>query len=222
MGRRMGLLLVLVIAWPVSAQIDEPFRDEVPLADLLEIVILERQLLAVDATGGDVATELHLGERVHWKGTRGRVGVVLTDERVLAIGTGQAAWRALRLLRGESPPDRASLGDRVALVTTSQRAIGYDAVSGRLLEYRLGPREIQRASGVAENVAVVVTDRKALAISSEAGGFFESKLQLREKVRDLDLRANIAVLRTDRRILTFRGPSGSWSERRLDLVDSGE
>ena len=45
MGRRMGLLLVLVIAWPVSAQIDEPFRDEVPLADLLEIVILERQLL---------------------------------------------------------------------------------------------------------------------------------------------------------------------------------
>ena len=78
MGRRMGLLLVLVIAWPVSAQIDEPFRDEVPLADLLEIVILERQLLAVDATGGDAATELHLGERVHWKGTRGRVGVVLT------------------------------------------------------------------------------------------------------------------------------------------------
>jgi hypothetical protein len=223
MRRLLGLLLSLLVgAGSAAAQVVEPFRDEVPLADLLEIVILEHQLLAIDATAGDSSVELHLGERVHWKGTRGRVGLVLTDERVLAVATGSPAWRELRLLRGERLPAGAALGDRVALVLTSQRAIGFDAGAGRLAEYRLGPQESLRSSRVAENVGVVVTDRKALGLSSEAGGFFESTLQVREKIQGLDVRANLAMLRTDRRILTFRGPTGSWSERRLDLVDRGD
>ena len=43
-------------------------RDEVPLADVLEILELDRELLAVDARGGgETSIRLRLGERVRWK-----------------------------------------------------------------------------------------------------------------------------------------------------------
>ncbi|MGB6363836.1 MAG: hypothetical protein WBG64_14305, partial [Thermoanaerobaculia bacterium] len=39
--------------------------DEVPLADLLEVLVLDRQLVAIDARGGgQKATPLRLDERV--------------------------------------------------------------------------------------------------------------------------------------------------------------
>jgi hypothetical protein len=222
MARWLLLPPAFLLLGPVAiAEVGEPRRDQVPLADLIEIVILEHQLLAVDATSGDIGVELLLGENVLWRATRGRVGVVLTDERLLAVATGSSTWSELRYLRGERPPAGAALGDRVALVTTDQRAIGFDANSGRLTEYRLGPQEVLRDFRVAANVGVVVTDRLVLGLSADTGGFFPRKLQLKEKIRSLDMRANVGLVRTDRRLLTFRGPTGSWSARRLDLVDEG-
>jgi hypothetical protein len=223
MPRRLRLLLpvLFLVGRAATAQVGEPARDEVPLEDLLEIVVLSHELVAIDATAGDINLELHLGEKVQWKGTRGRVGIALTGERMLAVSTGSSTWAELRYLNSERPPTGASLGDRVALITTNQRAIGFVASTGRLAEYRLGPQEVLRDSGVAANVGVVITNRLALGLSSEAGGFFTSKLQLKEKIRSLEMRANVGMIRTDRRLLTFRGPSGTWSERRLDLVDQG-
>lgn len=189
-----------------------------PLEDLLQIVVLERELLAVDAeSGGDTRESLELGERVLWQGARGRVGVVLTDRRVLAVGTGSAAWQDARYRRRERPPSRAHLGDRVALVLLATRALGFNGGSGNLVERSLGPGEAILELGVSGNVAVVVTDRRALGLSPFAGGFFEAKLQLRERVEAVRATGNLATVTTSRRLLTFRAPSGSWGERNLDL-----
>ena len=74
---------------------------------------------------------------------------------------------------GESaPPPPPLLGDRVALVVTEQRVLGFDGGSRNLVERRLGPREQVLRTEVAANVAVVVTDRRALGLSPFAGGFF--------------------------------------------------
>jgi hypothetical protein len=192
--------------------------DEVPLADLLEVLVLDRQLVAIDARGGgEKAAPLRLAERVSWTGARGKVGVALTDQRILAVAAGSAAWQEADRRREETLPSEALLGDRVALVVTSHRAIGFDGGSGNLVESRLGVRERVLAVRTGENVAVVVTDRRALGLSPSVGGFFEAKIRLEERLESVDAGANLATVTTDRRVLIFRAPSGSWEERRRTL-----
>jgi hypothetical protein len=202
---------------PVAGQ-PAPAPGEIPLADVIEILLLDRQLIAVDARGGgQTVAPLRRAEQVLWTGARGVVGVVMTNERLLAVSADSAAWQETGWQRGEAPPDGALLGERVALIVTTRRAIGFDGGSGNLVESVLGPRERLLERRVGENVAVVVTDRRALGLSPFAGGFFEVKLDLGDPVKEVAAHANLVTLTTDHRLLIFRAPTGSWEERRLGL-----
>jgi hypothetical protein len=209
-----ALLAVLGLpAAPATAQI-----GEVPLSDVLQVLVVDRELIAVDAIGGGQTTlRLRLGENVLWTGARGKVGVGLTDQRMLAVTTQSAAWQQLEYQRTERPLTSALLGDRVALMITARRAIGFDGGSGNLVETSLGLRESVLATRVGENVAVVVTDRRAFGVSPFAGGFFEINVLLHERLESVNADSNLVTVTTDRRVLIFRAPSGSWEERRRTL-----
>ena len=188
--------------------------DEVPLADVLEILELDRELLAIDARGGgQLEIGLRLEERVLWKTTRGRVGMVLTDQRVLAVAAGSGTWQQIELQSGEEAQGQARLGDRVGLLLTSRRAIGFDGGSRNLLESSLGLRERVLATTVGRNVAVVVTDRRALGLSPSTGGFFDTPVQLGESVVRVEAESNLATVTTNRRLLIFRTPTSTWEVR---------
>lgn len=207
----VGWVWVNAAGLPVHAQ-----SPDVPLVDVLEIIEADRKLIAIDAkSGGETVIPLEVDEEVEWSASRGRVGVVLTSRRLLAVASVSSAWQEARFQRGEARPERAELGDRVALALTSRRAIGFDGGSGNLIEEDLGPREQVVASGVGENTVVVVTERRALGLSPFAGGFFARKLGVRERVVEVSALANLVVVRTDRRILSFRAPTGTWAERKL-------
>jgi hypothetical protein len=213
--RTLVAAFALLCADGVAAQV--PF-DSVPLADVLEVMLVDRDLVAIDAnSGGQRRERLLLGENVIWIDSRGAVGVVLTDQRVLAVGVGSSSWQESRYLRTESAPRDALLGDRVALVTTASRAIGFGTSSGNLIETQLGVHEKIVARRVGANVGVVVTDRRALGLSPMVGGFFAVDLLLKEDIEAIDARANLVTLTTDRRLLIFRSPTGSWEERRREL-----
>lgn len=189
--------------------------DRIPLGELVEIVVLDDEILAIDAEGGGtVAVKRRLGEQVLWQGTRGLLGVVLTSARVLGVGARAGSWQEVEYERGESSPAGALLGDRVALVTLPQRVLGFVGTSNRFVETRLGPHQKLRSTRVGANVAVVVTNRDAHGLSSSAGGFFAYDLQLREDIERVVAGANVVTLHTDRRVLVFRSPTGTWSERR--------
>lgn len=223
-GRRASfatlLACLLALAPPASAFDDTDAGSQVPLSDLLEIIVLPRTLLAIDATsGGETEQPLEIGESVRWYATRGRVGAVITDRRMLFVATSSAAWQQARLRRGEEPPASVLLGDRVALVTTPKRAFGFDGGSGNLVESSLGPREVVIDAVVGENVGVVLTDRRALGVSPYAGGFFTARMNLGERTESMVAKANLVTLTTPRRILVFRGPTGGWEERDRSLHD---
>lgn len=221
----MRTLLALLVATalfaaPTPTPAFEQFdaRNQVPLSDLLEIIVLPRTLLAIDATGGgQIQQDLNLGERVVWQGTRGRVGAVITNERLLLVATNNAAWQQVRFRQGETPPTSVLLGDRVALVSTEKRALGFDGGSGNLVESSIGPREKVLESAVGENVAVLLTDRRALGLSPFVGGFFPISMNVGERTESLVAKANLVTLTTPRRILIFRGPTGGWEERNRNL-----
>ena len=93
---------------PALAHAQRTRGDQVPLGDLIEIVVMDDEILAVDAeSGGSSVVRRQLGESVLWTGTRGRVGVVITD-RARARGSrrARAAGRRLPYERGEAPRAR--------------------------------------------------------------------------------------------------------------------
>ena len=104
MGRATLAASILLTAAAAAAQ--PP--DEGPLAGALEGLVLDRQLVAVDARGGGQRElPLRLDERVLWTGARGRVGVAFTDQRVLAVAVGSAAWQEVGRQLDEALPDQA-------------------------------------------------------------------------------------------------------------------
>ena len=213
---RSCFLALCMLLLPAAPAVAQDARDA-PLLDLVEVSLLGRDLVAFVASGGEVRERLHLGERVHWSDSRGALGVVITDQRMLAVGAGSASWQEARYERGEAPPGAAQLGERVALLTTNHRALGFNADRGALLEYRFGPRETFHASGVGEQVGVVVTNRSALGLSPLRDRFQSQDLQLHEQVELVDARSALATVRTSRRLLVFRGRTGAWSERRREI-----
>jgi hypothetical protein len=216
MARCWLLSLWIALAFtPAPAHAQRTRGDEFPLGDLIEIVVMEDEILGVDAeSGGSSVVRRRLAEPVLWTGVRGRVGVVITDQRVLALSPRTGGWQEAPYERGERPPRSAQLGDRVALLVMPGRVLGFLGTVGRFVQVRLGPQEDLRAQSVGANVAVVVTERAAIGLSPEAGGFFSIRLQVRERIMDVATRSNVATVTTDQRVLVFRAPTGTWAERR--------
>jgi hypothetical protein len=211
----MPLLWIALTFAPALARAQQTRGDQVPLGDLIEIVVREDEILGIDAEGGGSSVvRRRLGESVLWTGARGRVGVALTDQRVLAIAPNTGGWQEALYERGEAPAHAAQLGDRVAVVMLPKRVVGFLGTVGRFVQERLGPQEELRALRVGANVAVIVTDRVALGLSPEAGGFFPIRLQLKERIEDVTARSNLATVNTSQRLLVFRSPTGTWAERR--------
>jgi hypothetical protein len=218
---RFRLLAMLVVVAAALAPLGSPRAqpvEAIPLEDILEIVVLERQLLAISATGGgQTQVGIELGEQILWTGSRGRVGIVLSDRRILAVTDRSAAWQETRYRRTESPPADVLFGDRVALMSTRDRVIGLDGGSGNLIEYRLGPQERVLDARVGANVAVAITSREAIGLSPRAGGFFPVAINLKERIESISAKSDIVTITTNRRLLIFRSPTGSWEVRRLNL-----
>ena len=146
-----------------------------------------------------------------------QVGVAVTDQRILAATTNSSRWAETSLHRTETTPEEVLLGERVALMQTNERVIGFNGGSGNLVEMNLGLREVVLVRSIGENVGAVVTDRRAIGLSPFAGGFSAIALGLKERIESLNCNANLATVVTDRRILIYRSPTGSWEERRLNL-----
>jgi hypothetical protein len=218
MARRRSWLLVLLLAVcvaPARARADFVREDQVPLGDLIEIVVMEDEILGVDGeSGGSSVVRRRLSESVLWTGVRGRVGVVITDQRVLALSPRTGGWQEAPYERGEAPARTVQLGDRVAVILLRQRVLGFLGNFGRFVQERIGPQEDLRSLQVGANVAVIVTNRVALGLSPEAGGFFPIRMHVHERLQDVSARANLATVNTNQRVLVFRAPTGTWAERR--------
>jgi len=209
-----SLLLVAILGLPAAdARAQLPFNPDEALEDSLEILVLPREVAAVDAFGGGrISERLERGEVVLYTDSRGRIGIVITDHRILAVSTRSGFWQATRIRRTETPPAHALLGGRVAVLATEKRAFGFVGTSSALVESSLGPREWVLDAAAGQNVAVLVTDRRALGVSAQSGGFFEAPLRVGEEIVSLSALANHVTLQTTKRLLIFRGPGGSWDE----------
>ena len=213
------LVFVMVPTFPIFEASARPLDyPEVELEDVIEVDLVGRDLFAYDLLGTrSPGLRLELGETVLWIRASGRVGIVVTDRRLLAVTNENATWQEIRLRVHESRPDRSWLGKRLALVLTNQRLLGYDSGSGLWIEANVGPNETVRDVQMGAQTGLVLTDRRAYGLSPGVGDFISTPMSIHERIEGLRVGANIAQVSTSRRVLVFRSPIGSWTESRRKI-----
>ena len=218
-GLLRGVAAALAAGWLTGAAGAQGLADpELQLEDVIEIELIGRDLLAYDLLGsGTPSLRLEIGEQVEWMRASGRVGVVVTDRRLLAITNTNGSWQEERFRVHETRPAYAHLGKRVALVVTSMRLLGYDSRSGSWLSRDIGPNERVTAARAGSQTALVLTNRTAYGLSPDAGGFVSVPISVQERIEGVRVGANTATVSTSRRTLVFRAPVGVWTEERRKI-----
>lgn len=201
---------------PTAAQVPL-LPQEVQRVDVIALERDGRELFAFDAlTGRQSRLRLELGEEVSFQQARGRIGLVLTDRRALAVAPG-TDFQELRFRLDEAAPAIGLLEDRIALVVTSRRALGFVGTGGVWIEEKIPANEALESLRVGAGVGVVTTNRRALGLSADRGTFVAEKLGVHESLESVAAQDSIVTLRTDRRILVFSAAQAVWStqDRRL-------
>jgi len=220
----MALLLLLVETCAVLAAGGRAARAQVSLypaeVERLDVVTIQqdgRDLLAINSvTGSKARVRLDIDEIVLFNESRGRVGIVLTDRRALGVSVG-GSFQEVRYRAPERAPDFALVSERVALVATTQRALGFIGRSGGWIEESLPPGESVEAIRVGAAVGIATTNRRALGLAPDVGRFASVDFRLRENLESIDAEDTLATLHTDQRILVFSGPRAVWTARVRNL-----
>lgn len=211
------LLLAGALLAP-QADVGAGTRRSLPeLADAIDVVVLPRRIIAVGAGDGSVEEPLALREEVLWTRSEGGVAVAVTDRRILTVAVDASVWRETRLQLLERRRVEAELGERVALVVTPKRLLGFGAHAPQVAERSIGPNETLVLRRVSEAVAVVLTDREVLGLSALGGGFVAADLRIHEEVESVRTSARSASVRTSQRLLVFDALSLTWSEEDIPL-----
>lgn len=190
-------------------------RADSDIEDVVDVYESGGSVIAVIEGRNPVSRNLRLNEAVLWQDAGGYLGAFLTDRHFLVISSTAAAWQALPLRRDEADTADAFLSQRIALLVTAQRAVGYDAAAGRFIEIRFPLRE-ELVSAEAENhVAVVVTSGRAYGLAAGIPSFTEIRFRGRETLESVNVTSRKATIRTSDRLLTFDALGGHWRELRL-------
>ncbi len=212
----VALGLLAVAAGGARAQVSL-YPDEVERLDVITIQQDGRNLFAFNAiTGSRARVRLDVEEVVLFNESRGRVGIVLTDRRALGVTIG-GSFQEARYRLSERAPDYAVVSERVALVPTNRRALGFVGQLGGWIEESFMPGEFLEAVRVGASVGIATTNRRALGLAPDLGLFASLPFRLKESLESIDAQDTLATLHTDQRILVFSGPRAAWTFRVRDL-----
>jgi hypothetical protein len=188
---------------------------EEEIEDLIDIAESKGKIIAIIEGRRTVTFDLRPNEKILWSGSRGYLGAFLTDLHFYVISTSLNAWQPLPLRLAESGKGVASLSPYIALLTTRNRAVGFDATYNRFIEVQLPIHEQLVAAEAERYVAVVITSGRAFGLATESSAFTEINLRVNETIEDIKLTYSKATVRTSDRLLTFEATGSTWKEHRL-------
>jgi len=206
---RAPWLTVLLLTLPWAGFADD---GESADTDQVSIVSLERRVLAVNPVTGPVAeTPLAVNEVLLAQRAQGRIGVAVTNRRLLGITSRSAVWAELRLRvrEGDDQPELV-VEDRLALVRLDGRIAGITAAGPvwHAVELARDERVLEIVS--AARVAAVVTDRRVLGFAT-GSGFVAESLGSTERLLRSSADDRSVQLVTSSRVLVFQSGARRWT-----------
>jgi hypothetical protein len=198
-----------ILAFTISSYAEDEIED------LIDIAESKGKIIAIIEGRKTITFDLRPNEKLLWSGSRGHLGVFLTDQNFFVISTSLDAWQPLPLRLDESGKGVASLSPYIALLVTKDRAVGFDATSNRFIETLLPSQDELIAAEVERYVAVVITASRAFGLAAESSAFTEIFLRGGETIEEIKLTYSKATVRTSDRLLTFESKGSTWNELRL-------
>ena len=189
--------------------------SEKTVEDVIDIHMGDKELIAVKQGETVSKINLQLRETILWKGSDGYVGAAITNERLLAVSRSSSGWIELpfRLSEAyeETPPD-VLLSDRLVLLATDKRLIGFDSDSNRWATVDLPLHEELVKTAIDSHVGIGVTTGRAYGLAKGVGTFVEKRFNENEEILSVETSAFSATIRTSRRLLIFKSSGAYWRE----------
>jgi len=205
----ISIICLFIFGFTIASYAEEEIED------LIDIAESKGKIIAIIEGRKTITFDLRPNEKVLWSGSRGYLGVFLTDQHFFVISTSLNAWRALPLRLGESGKGVASLSPYIALLVTKDRAVGFDATFNRFIETLLPIQDELLTAEVERYVAVVITSSRAFGLAAESSAFTEINLRIGETIEALKLTYSKVTVRTSDRMLTFGTSGSTWKEYKL-------
>lgn len=213
MSQKIILLISALLGLAVLTGADMYDYDEDLNKEYLQLQINENRILAFSGKKPPVSVDLDVGEEVRSHEEEGYVGAVLTNRRFLAISSLSGEWLSEPLLLGEENIGDITVGEKVAMLVTERRVVGFTYRRDRFVKYQIPVGDLVIAKDAGENYGVVVMSDRAAGLSSETGDFNEIIFDIDETFRSLETATTFATIDTDLNIYSYRGSSGTWSTR---------
>lgn len=185
----------------------EPEKD-----DFLQIQIVDGRVLALRNKKPSAPVALDFGEEVLMTEEEGRMGAVVTDERLLAVSTASGDWQSEPLEFGEAEAAELMVGENVVLLLTNERILGFGGAENRFAAFDLALYDRPVAYDVGKNIGVVVLPDRAVGFSAATGRFSEIEFFV-DSFDFLEVAATLALVHTDDSIHIYHASTGTWSTR---------
>ncbi len=182
------------------------------IEDLIDIFESKDKIIGIINGKRTESLDLRGYEEVLWKGSDGHLGAFLTNKRYFVLSSSSNAWHVLDLRSNESEQATAFISPYLALLVTGDRAIGFDATSGRFVQVNLPIHDTLIDAGAGNHVAVVITSGRAFGLATGRSAFSETDIRVREIVNGMNITSSKAIVRTSDRLLIFRAKGAGWTE----------
>lgn len=206
------ILLIIMLLGSVFLMGIEVYEEDL-YREYIQLQVSERGVLAFPDRHPSAAVDLETGEDILLSEEKGYVGAVVTNRRFLAISSLSGKWLSEPLEHGEENNADLKLGEKIAMLITDKRVIGFTFSGEGFVEYDLPFGSDIAAEDAGENFGIVAMRDRAVGLSSETGRFREMEYEVGETFESLEMATTLALVYTEDNIYSYRGSSGTWSIR---------
>ncbi len=189
-------------------------RDGGAVEDVIDIHAVDGEVVAVRK--GRVLRRQGLGvrEEVLWIGSKGHVGAVLTDRRLLVISGNSPNWQDRDFLLDEAAEDMEAnimISNFLILAVTHRRIIFFDGLSNSWVVKDIPLHDRVEKILIDHYVAAVITEKCSYGVAARRNRFVEQRFGSDEKVESTRTRPHSVTIYTNRNLLVFRSRTPFWS-----------
>ena len=192
--------------------------------DIIKIEVTGSEIVGMNTlTNVRVVERLKDGETVTSALSKGKVGAVLTDRRLLGFNATNNTWSSFETFFNKDVfPNEIKVSSSMAVAMAKRRAFAYTSISNDWKLELVSFMEHTLSSDINDNLIFVITSARIVAFSFHKQRWFSQNLYDGETVIHSSTGENFVTVTTkntetalDDRILTFDAKNGKWIEERL-------
>ncbi len=194
----------------------------------INVEVIGNEIIGLNTlTNVRVVEKLKEGESVTAALSKGKIGAVLTDRRLLGFNAITNTWTSFETFFNKDVfPNEIKVSSNMALAIAKRRVYAYTSASNEWKFELISFTEQTLSCDISDNLIFVRTSDRLLTFPLHKHKWFPQNLYAGEEIKDVAMGENFVtvtidnMMSTDKRILTFNAKDGKWTEERLKPGDS--